>query len=93
MANLSKITCKYCDNDETQTLNKRNHKEALTFFHIDTCSRTKKLKVLNISLVKQKLKSKPLVNHGLLHAQPYMSHLKAKIKRPVFKRSLQKKKG
>ena len=37
------IKCKYYDIEETQCLNNLNHKNALCFFHINTCSLTKKI--------------------------------------------------
>ena len=37
------IKCKYYGIEETQCLNNLNHKNALCFFHINTCSLTKKI--------------------------------------------------
>ena len=37
------IKCKYYDIEETQCLNNLNHKNALCFFHINTCSLSKKI--------------------------------------------------
>ena len=43
------INCKYCNIDEIQSISNLNHKDALSFFHICTCSLSKTWKNLNIS--------------------------------------------
>ena len=49
------IYCKYYDIEEIQSLNKLNHKNALSFFHINTCAVCKNIEELKYLFDKKKL--------------------------------------
>ena len=49
------INYKYFDTEEIQSLNNLNHKNALSLFHINTCSLSKNIKELEYLLDKTKI--------------------------------------
>ena len=49
------INCKYYDIEEIQSLNNLNHKNALSLFHINTCSLSKNIEELEYLLDKTKI--------------------------------------
>ena len=49
------INCKYYDIEEIQSLNNLNHKDALSLFHINTCSLPKNIEELQYLLDKTKI--------------------------------------
>ena len=49
------INCKYYDIKEIQSLNNLNHKNALSLFHINTCSLSKNIEELEYLLDKTKI--------------------------------------
>ena len=54
--NTENITnCKYYDIEEIQSLNNLNHKNALSFFHINTCALSKNIEELKYLLDKTKI--------------------------------------
>ena len=49
------INCKYYDIEEIQSLDNLDHKNALSLFHINTCSLSKNIKELEYLLDKTKI--------------------------------------
>ena len=49
------INCKYCNVDEIQSINNLNHEDALSLFHINTCSLSKNIEEIEYFINKTKI--------------------------------------
>ena len=49
------INCKYCNTDEIQSSNNLNHEDALSLFHINTCSLSKNIEEIEYFINKTKI--------------------------------------